>query len=38
MTWFHHQLQTGDLARVAEVVDEMRAVMRVRDINPRSRR
>jgi len=32
--WFHHQLQTGDLARVAAVVDEMRAVMRSRDVSP----
>jgi DNA-binding SARP family transcriptional activator len=27
MIWFLHQLQAGDLARVAAVVDEMRAVM-----------
>src|SRR5215831_10019729 len=32
--WFHHQLQSGDLAGVAVVVDEMRAVMRARDVSP----
>jgi len=32
--WFHHQLQAGDLARVAVVVDEMRTVMRARDVSP----
>jgi ATP/maltotriose-dependent transcriptional regulator MalT/DNA-binding SARP family transcriptional activator len=32
--WFHHQLQAGDLARAAAVVDEMRAVMRARDASP----
>jgi len=32
--WFYHQLQTGDLARVAAVVDEMRTVMRARDVSP----
>src|SRR4029450_3117153 len=31
--WFHHQLQAGDLARVAVVVDEMRTVMRARDVS-----
>jgi LuxR family transcriptional regulator, maltose regulon positive regulatory protein len=34
MIWFHHQLQAGDLAEVAAVVDEMRAVMRIPDISP----
>ena len=34
IAWFHHQLQAGDLAKVAAVVDEMRAVMRVRDVSP----
>src|SRR5262245_41419711 len=34
MIWFLHQLQAGDLARVAAVVDEMRALMRGRDISP----
>jgi ATP/maltotriose-dependent transcriptional regulator MalT/DNA-binding SARP family transcriptional activator len=32
--WFHYQLQAGDLARVAVVVDEMRTVMRARDVSP----
>src|SRR5262249_6202740 len=32
--WFHYQLQAGDLARVAVVVDEMRAVMRARGASP----
>jgi ATP/maltotriose-dependent transcriptional regulator MalT/DNA-binding SARP family transcriptional activator len=32
--WFHHQLQAGDLARAAAVVDEMRTVMRARDVSP----
>jgi LuxR family maltose regulon positive regulatory protein len=32
--WFHRQLQAGDLARVAVVVDEMRTVMRARDVSP----
>ena len=34
VAWFHHQLQAGDLARVAVVVDEMRTVMRARDVSP----
>jgi LuxR family transcriptional regulator, maltose regulon positive regulatory protein len=34
VVWFQHQLQAGDLAKVAAVVEEMRAVMRVRDIAP----
>jgi LuxR family transcriptional regulator, maltose regulon positive regulatory protein len=32
--WFHYQLQAGDLARVAIVVDEMRSVMRARAVSP----
>jgi LuxR family maltose regulon positive regulatory protein len=32
--WFHHQLQAGDLAKVAVVVDEMRTVTRARDVSP----
>jgi len=32
--WFHHQLQAGDLAQVVVVVDEMRAVIRARDVSP----
>jgi LuxR family transcriptional regulator, maltose regulon positive regulatory protein len=34
VVWFYHQLQAGDLAKVAAVVDEMRAVMRARDVSP----
>jgi len=34
VTWFQYQLQSGDLARVATVVDDMRAVMRARDVSP----
>ena len=34
VAWFHHQLQAGDLAKVAAVVDEMRTVMRARDVSP----
>ena len=34
VAWFRHQLQAGDLAKVAAVVDEMRAVMRARDVSP----
>jgi LuxR family transcriptional regulator, maltose regulon positive regulatory protein len=32
--WFHYQLQAGDLARVAIVVDEMRTVIRARGVSP----
>ena len=32
--WFHYQLQTGDLARVTTVVDEMRSVMRSPGLSP----
>ena len=34
VAWFHHQLQAGDLAKVAAVVDEMRAAIRARDVSP----
>ncbi len=34
VAWFRHQLQAGDLAKVAAVVDEMRTVMRARDVSP----
>jgi DNA-binding SARP family transcriptional activator len=34
VAFFHHQLQSGDLANAAMVVDEMRAVMRARDVSP----
>ena len=34
VAWFNHQLQTGDLAKVAVVVDEMRRVMHARDVSP----
>jgi ATP/maltotriose-dependent transcriptional regulator MalT/DNA-binding SARP family transcriptional activator len=32
--WFHHQLQAGDLAQTAAVVDEMRSLMRARNVSP----
>jgi LuxR family maltose regulon positive regulatory protein len=34
LAWFHHQLQAGDLAQVVVVVDEMRTVIRARDVSP----
>jgi hypothetical protein len=34
VAWFRHQLQAGDLAKVAAVVDEMRTAMRARDVSP----
>jgi ATP/maltotriose-dependent transcriptional regulator MalT/DNA-binding SARP family transcriptional activator len=34
VAWFQHQLQAGDLAKVTVVADEMRTVMRARDVSP----
>ncbi len=34
LAWFQHQLQVGDLAQVVVVVDEMRTVIRARDVSP----
>ncbi len=34
VAWLQHQLQAGDLAKVTVVVDEMRTVMRARDVLP----
>jgi LuxR family transcriptional regulator, maltose regulon positive regulatory protein len=34
MAWFRHQLQAGDLTKVVAVVDEMRTVLRAREVSP----